>query len=94
MKRLLHYAIGAVASVAAFAATSYAQHLSERGRESVTYMYDTPAERCLVKGVGFYADQGEWPQTIAGQDARQLIEQECATDVWAFGPDEPGAVQR
>jgi hypothetical protein len=92
--RLKTLAVAIAAGVATFAAASHLHQASMREREGVTYMYDTPAERCLSKGVGQFADAGQWPRTITGQDARAEITQRCAEDVWAYGPDEPGAVQR
>jgi len=57
------------------------------------HMYDTPFERCVYRGVGEFADRGEWPRTVDGRDARGLIEAACAKDVVAFGADEEGAIQ-
>lgn len=92
--RLKTLAVAAAAGVATFAAASHIHQASMRAREGVTYMYDTPAERCVSKGVGQFADAGQWPRTITGQDARAEIIRRCADDVWAYGPDEPDAVQR
>ena len=57
-------------------------------------MFDTPAERCVVRGVDQFDERGEWPTTRDGVDARAAIEAACAKDVIAFGADEPGAIQR
>jgi hypothetical protein len=85
----------AVATAATLAAGAYVSwEAQQQVYSGVTYMYDTPAERCLSKGVGQFADAGQWPRTSTGQDARAEITARCAADVWAFGPDEPGAVQR
>jgi hypothetical protein len=92
--RLKTLAVAAAAGVATFAAASHLHQASIREREGVTYMYDTPAERCVSKGVGQFADAGQWPRTITGQDARAEILRRCVEDVWAYGRDEPGAVQR
>lgn len=57
-------------------------------------MFDTPAERCVVRGVDQYDERGDWPTRRDGVDARTAIEAACAKDVIAFGADEPGAIQR
>jgi hypothetical protein len=56
-------------------------------REAWSQLYrDTPAERCLARGIKHFEDRGEWPSNRAGTRARPLIDQACGADVAAFGP--------
>ena len=56
-------------------------------REAWSQLYrNTPAERCLARGIEHFEGRGEWPSTRAGTRARALIDRACDADVAAFGP--------
>ena len=83
-----------IAAALALAALTGAGILGQQQRQPETRqawseLYrDTPAERCLARGIQRFEDSDEWPVTRAGASARALIDQACGADVAAFGPDE------
>jgi hypothetical protein len=83
-----------IAVAATFAAASHIPFSSPRAEEVVMDDVDTALERCVTFGVRKFADQGQWPKTIAGEDARSLIVSRCAVDASVFGFDEVAAIQR
>lgn len=57
-------------------------------REAWSELYqETPAARCLARGIEHYEHSGEWPATHDGRRARTLIDQACGEDLAAFGPE-------
>ena len=57
-------------------------------REAWSELYrDTPAARCLARGIERFEQSGEWPATREGRSARALIDLACGEDLAAFGPD-------
>jgi len=89
--RLVNAWIVAALVVAALAGvgTLGLQHRQAEPRQAWSELYrDTPAERCLARGIQRFEDSDEWPVTSAGASARALIDQSCGADVAAFGPDE------
>ncbi|MGM9488500.1 hypothetical protein [Ideonella sp. YS5] len=87
--RLVNAWIVAALVVAAMAGlgTLGQQHRQAEPREAWSELYrDTPAERCLARGIQRFEDAGEWPATQAGGSARALIDQACALDAAAFAP--------
>jgi hypothetical protein len=88
--RLVNTWIVAALVVAAMvgAGTLGQQHRQAEPREAWSQLYrDTPAERCLARGIQRFEDAGEWPTTRAGSNARALIDQACGSDTAAFGPE-------
>ena len=76
--------------VAAMAGAGTLRHQQRQAepRQAWSDLYrDTPAERCLARGIQRYEDSGEWPATRAGASARSLIDRACGADLTAFGPD-------
>jgi hypothetical protein len=81
-----------VVAAMAGAGTLRHQQLQAEPRQAWSELYrDTPAERCLARGIQRFEDQGEWPTTRAGTSARALIDLACESDLAAYGPDVPPA---
>jgi hypothetical protein len=86
--------VAVIAVGATFAAASHIPFSSPRSEEFVMESVDTALERCVSFGIQKFADHGQWPKTIAGEDARSLIVSSCTVDVSVFGLDEVAALKR
>jgi hypothetical protein len=85
--------VAVVAVAATFAATSHIPFGSSRVEEVVIEDGETAPERCVSMGVGRSSDDGQWPKTIAGEDASALIVSRCSVDVSAFESGELVMIQ-